>query len=142
MAFRLYYSYDQLDPTFPDAVPPREIVVPADKPLPKNSNGQPLKAQEQPYYLHMSSQTSASVAAGKKAPPGAAAGEVDPDEARRLALKEVREHLDILKEFEGMISAEEMAKRKRDLFMALPPAPPPAAAPSGDMSPNKKYKSV
>lgn len=50
----------------------------------------------------------------------------DPLENRRKILTEVREHLDLLKEFEGIISDEDLAQRKRDLFRALPPAPPPA----------------
>ena len=42
---------------------------------------------------------------------------------RRMALQEVREHLELLKEFEGVVSEEELASRKRELFLALPPAP-------------------
>lgn len=49
-----------------------------------------------------------------------------PMDQRRKVLSEVREHLDLLKEFEGVISDEELAERKRQLFLALPPAPPPA----------------
>jgi len=49
-----------------------------------------------------------------------------PHDERRSLLKEVREHLDLLKEFEGVIAPEELNKRKRELFIALPPAPPPA----------------
>jgi hypothetical protein len=43
------------------------------------------------------------------------------------------EHLDLLKEFEGVISDEDLVKRKRELFLALPSAPPAA-------SPSKKAK--
>mmetsp|Transcript_2876 Transcript_2876/g.4192 ORF Transcript_2876/g.4192 Transcript_2876/m.4192 type:complete len:337 (+) Transcript_2876:357-1367(+) len=49
-----------------------------------------------------------------------------PCDERRLLLKEVREHLDLLKEFEGVIAPEELNKRKRELFISLPSAPPPA----------------
>lgn len=48
-------------------------------------------------------------------------------EERRAVLQEVRQHLDILKEYEGIVPEEELNKRKRDLFLALPDAPPPAA---------------
>lgn len=48
------------------------------------------------------------------------------DEERRALLKEVKEHTELLKEFEGVISDEELAQRKRALYMALPPVPPPA----------------
>ena len=57
---------------------------------------------------------------------------LDPLEHRRKILSEVREHLDLLKEFEGIISDEDLAQRKRDLFRALPPAPPPAKRPRVD----------
>jgi hypothetical protein len=53
----------------------------------------------------------------------------DDGESRRKLLSEVREHLDLLKEFEGVISAEELAERKRQLFLALPPAPPSLSFP-------------
>ena len=43
---------------------------------------------------------------------------------RRVILQEVKDHLNLLKEFEGVISEEELVKRKRELFLALPPAPP------------------
>ena len=50
----------------------------------------------------------------------------NPAEERRKLLKEVREHLDILKEFEGVIDEEDLKKRKRALYDALPVAPPPS----------------
>ena len=62
----------------------------------------------------------------------ATAAPLDPLEHRRKILSEVREHLDLLKEFEGIISDEDLAQRKRDLFRALPPAPPPAKRPRVD----------
>jgi transposase-like protein len=46
-------------------------------------------------------------------------------EKRRGVLNEVREHLELLKEFEGVVPEEELKKRKRALFLALPDAPPP-----------------
>eukprot|EP00538_Stauroneis_constricta_P009014 CAMPEP_0119550724 /NCGR_PEP_ID=MMETSP1352-20130426/4187_1 /TAXON_ID=265584 /ORGANISM="Stauroneis constricta, Strain CCMP1120" /LENGTH=381 /DNA_ID=CAMNT_0007596669 /DNA_START=97 /DNA_END=1242 /DNA_ORIENTATION=- len=56
----------------------------------------------------------------------------DVGESRRALLQEVREHLDLLKEFEGVISDEEMKKRKHALFMALPDTPPPRKLPKKD----------
>lgn len=47
------------------------------------------------------------------------------DEERRALLKEVKDHTELLKEFEGVIPAEELAKRKRELYAALPPVPSP-----------------
>jgi hypothetical protein len=48
----------------------------------------------------------------------------DTDDKRRKQLLEVREHLALLREFDGVIPDEEIAQRKRDLFLALPPTPP------------------
>jgi len=52
-------------------------------------------------------------------------GEVS-EEERRALLQEVKDHTELLKEFEGIIPDEELAKRKRALCAALPP---------GNMSP-------
>jgi hypothetical protein len=65
---------------------------------------------------------SADVSAADSAP----AADPEADERRRL-LREVKDHLEILKEFEGIVPADELAQRKRALFLALPPAPPPPA---------------
>jgi len=72
---------------------------------------------------------------------------------RRLVLQEVREHLNLLKTFEDVISSAELNERKKELFKCLPPPPPPPPPPSiakkrdfltGDNSPvsveNKKKK--
>lgn len=42
---------------------------------------------------------------------------------RRALLSEVKEHLDVLKEFHGIIPNKEIQKRRRELYMSLPPAP-------------------
>jgi len=43
---------------------------------------------------------------------------------RRSMLQEVREHLNLLKDFEDVISETELNERKKDLFQCLPPPPP------------------
>ncbi len=48
------------------------------------------------------------------------------DEERRALLKEVKDHTELLKEFEGIIPQEELNQRKKALYLALPPVPPPA----------------
>jgi len=44
-------------------------------------------------------------------------------EVRRAILKEVKDHLDLLKEFEGLVPAHELKKQRVDLFMSLPSIP-------------------
>lgn len=39
---------------------------------------------------------------------------------RQELLKEVKDHLELIKEFEGIVSDEVLAKRKNDLFDAIP----------------------
>jgi hypothetical protein len=48
------------------------------------------------------------------------------NEERRAILKEVKDHTKLLREFVGIIPDDELAKRKRALYAALPPVPPPA----------------
>lgn len=122
MCYRMYYNGGKLDPNFPPPIPPKEIVVPAEKP----------KGGSQPFFIAMNKAGDNNGMAGNghhatvndSEMDANAMGEEQHPEERRLVLKEVREHLELLKEFEGVISEEELNKRKRDLFMALPPAPP------------------
>ncbi len=44
---------------------------------------------------------------------------------RRELLREVKDHMDLLSQFEGIIDSDVIRKRKRDLFHSLPPPPPP-----------------
>lgn len=102
LTFRLYYKGGQLDKNFPAPL----LMI----------NLQELRKKgrsEVPDVMH-SPKTAASTSA-KKAE--------DDDEDRRLTVQEVREHLELLKEFEGIIPQEEIAQRKRDLFLSLPAVP-------------------
>mmetsp|Transcript_25036 Transcript_25036/g.54900 ORF Transcript_25036/g.54900 Transcript_25036/m.54900 type:complete len:387 (+) Transcript_25036:162-1322(+) len=44
---------------------------------------------------------------------------------RRELLREVKDHMELLSQFEGIIDSETLKKRKRDLFLSVPPPPPP-----------------
>lgn len=127
MCYKIYYSQGELDPTFPEPRPPKEMFVPTQRhdPAPVRRTvtahvrpmapSSPHQASLVPQHRAISvAQTTENVTAS-----GGARGQLTADQ-RRNALKEVREHLDILKEFEGVISPEELAQRKRELFLALP----------------------
>eukprot|EP00549_Striatella_unipunctata_P025359 CAMPEP_0118675432 /NCGR_PEP_ID=MMETSP0800-20121206/1448_1 /TAXON_ID=210618 ORGANISM="Striatella unipunctata, Strain CCMP2910" /NCGR_SAMPLE_ID=MMETSP0800 /ASSEMBLY_ACC=CAM_ASM_000638 /LENGTH=133 /DNA_ID=CAMNT_0006570753 /DNA_START=173 /DNA_END=574 /DNA_ORIENTATION=- len=119
----MYYLGEIVDPNIPLAQPPKEIVVPANKPEGPDHN---------PHNYLVYGIPKPEDIGDEDEKPGSinhvAFGEdSDSPESRRKTLKEVREHLDLLKEFEGVISDEELVKRKRELFLALPPAPPPVA---------------
>jgi hypothetical protein len=118
MCFRLYYSGSQLDPTFPPPVLAREISVPDEKPKDYKAAGK-IDTDD------------VDVAA--------LLGSSEGDERRKL-LAEVREHLDILKEFEGVIDDTEIARRKRALFASLPSAPAPFASPGSPAPPSSSKK--
>jgi len=126
----MYYRFDTLDPDFPAPISPREVVVPTERPKPAKSE---TKA------------ASAAAAAGHDSDDhidvAELLGENKAVEDRRKVLREVREHLDLLKEFEGVISPEELAKRKRELFAALPSAPPPVPGGSPALGPSSSKKS-
>lgn len=114
MAYRLYYKGDKLDPDFPPPCPPVAIVVPAERP----------QGGENGHFV------AASGASGNPVTDSVGGGiqqlNTGPGAERQRLLSEVREHLDLLKEFEGVIPQEDLNERKRELFLALPPAPPPA----------------
>jgi hypothetical protein len=144
LAFRMYYRYDQLDPTFPPPISPREIVVPnsREKTLPFTMkkmlpSGIHFNDDSSAYGVNMLlNESNATVAVATKLPVRPTTEEQSMSE-RRMALQEVREHLELLKEFEGVVPDEELANRKRELFLALPPAPTMAHFSSPD---GKKYK--
>lgn len=144
MAFRLYYKGDKLDPLFPMAA----FVGSATATI--NNIGSSVSTNHMHYASsrerlssrrhEMSVVTYDKPLTSVVAPSNddvvddqvldveailAETNSKQPNEERRLMLKEVREHLDLLKEFEGVISEEELLRRKRELFLALPPAPPP-----------------
>lgn len=118
--FRVYYVGATLDPNFPSARSPVQPTVSETRP-----NATPV--QRTPNRM-------INLTDGGPVPGSAYRGdEIDverilgnPAEERRKLLKEVREHLDILKEFEGVIDEEDLKKRKRALYDALPVAPPPS----------------
>lgn len=126
----MYYVGEDLKTDLPDAKPPKQIVVPAEKPI----KG---LASTNPYLLSIGNEKGNVVSntPGKETDLNDDELEAivnqdsskrkEPDD-RRLVLKEVRDHLDLLKEFEGVIPEDELNKRKRELFAALPAAPPPA----------------
>lgn len=141
MAFRMYYRYDQLDPSFPPPVMPRAIVVPMSREKPEPMDIKKLP----PTGIHFGDDSSAQgvqmllneSTATAKMPARPPPTEEQRMSERRMALQEVREHLELLKEFEGVVSDEELASRKRELFLALPPAPSTSSFSSPGV---KKYK--
>lgn len=143
--YRVFFRGVELDPTFPPPVA-RQFEVPIVKPkvgtvamppelVPFMTVATAPSANAEPEAAKPAATAAAAVAA--TAAPDDEADECEADvvaaalggehhQERMSLLKEVREHLDLLREFEGVISQEEINKKKRTLFLALPPAPPPA----------------
>lgn len=135
LTFRLYYKGDELDPNVPAPKPPKDIVIPQQRPRP---------GDQAPFIALPSFAAAAGASANGNPNAGfapltaAPTPQSDAINDRKNVLSEVREHLELLKEFEGVVPEEELKKRKRDLFMALPPAPPPFA-PDKDGSDSVKW---
>jgi hypothetical protein len=127
MCFRLYYHGDAFDLNFPAPVSPREIIIPTERPTGKPK----LKAGGARGPVSMT--TGARDDHEPHLDVHELLGENKDAEKRVSKLQEVRMHLDLLKEFEGLISEEELARRKRELYAAMPGPPPP-------QSPMKKQK--
>jgi hypothetical protein len=132
MAYRMYYQGSERDSSFPPPDPPKEIVVPASK---------PKTGTDTAYYIAMNNNNAADGGNNLNGEANTTEGgpmnedeavdlavDAEPAEERRQILHEVREHLDLLKQFEGIISEDLLKKRKRDLFAALPSAPPSSSS--------------
>eukprot|EP00536_Pseudo-nitzschia_multiseries_P015056 jgi/Psemu1/216761/e_gw1.814.17.1 len=140
LAYKIYYRKGKLDPNFPEPRP-REINVPREKP----AVGIPLR--ESPLIVAAGQKASAAAAAahvaGASLPLNGGVGdfrhfqqqdrrlediatiEQQNERSRRDLLQEVKDHMDLLCKFEGIVDAETLKKRKLDLFLSLPPPPPP-----------------
>ena len=124
------FAGDKLDPDLPPPTLPVPIVVPTQRPSANGQNG---------HFLYNNAVPAAggsilpnSVVGQKREPPSAGeedvSSETGPAAQRQRILKEVRDHLELLKQFDGVIPVEEINRRKHELFLALPPAPPPSSA--------------
>jgi hypothetical protein len=119
MCYLMYYRGDALDPTFPPPRPPKAAYVPHHKST-QNSN-RSTSDLNMPGTSHQEQFTQSSI---KENIPQSSEG-VDAL-SRKKRLEEVKEHLALLDEFVGVIPLEEIQQRKRELFLAMPPALPPA----------------
>lgn len=114
MTFRLYYCGDRLDTN----IPAPTLMVNMQSLRNKDRTDVPPRT-EVPIVPRVVNTAGSS----GKTLPTASKPVVVMKEEPRLTVQEVREHLELLKEFEGVIPNEEIAQRKRDLFMALPAIP-------------------
>ena len=131
MTFRMYYKGDKLDPDLPPPTPPVPIVVPTQRPSANGDTGHYIYnnvGPAAPMPNPMVAQTSAARPEGHSAGEDSPSPDNGPAEQRQSTLKEVRDHLELLKQFDGIIPADEINRRKRELFLALPPAPPPSSS--------------
>lgn len=151
MVYKMYYDGERLDPNTPTAVDPNPYrVVPKEKPKvyppelalvinPTHDASSPGKDahdsdckedkhdEEDSDGEEMSNvgieQVVSNVCGKRSLSPSQ--NQVDRStQIRRSMLQEVREHLNLLKDFEDVISDVELNERKRNLFKCLPPPPP------------------
>jgi len=134
LAYRFYYDGDAIatdlpppiDPNpsrvvpnkKPSTYPPPPLVPGSFPPLPGaiavNSDGN-VSDEMQAYAGQLASSSLAGKTRG---------GQLD-DATRRAMLKEVKDHLDVIKQLEGIMPKAEAEQRKRALYAAMPPPPGP-----------------
>jgi hypothetical protein len=122
--YKMYFNKgNQMDASFP---PPekRDIAIPDKKPkggvVAFLAGGQQAGANDGP-HVGPFGKTVAVI----RSPPASPMALARMHQQKRMEqLREVREHMDLLKQFEGVVDEEVLNKRKRELFEALPPAPP------------------
>ena len=121
LAYRMYYDGEAIatdlpppiDPNpkrkvpkeKPDAYPPPPLVPGVFPPLSAGGDGY-VSDELQAFAGHLAS------------------GSPD-DDTRRAMLKEVKDHMDVIKQLEGIIPPAEAQQRKRALYAAMPPPPGP-----------------
>ena len=123
LTFRMYYRFEEIDPDFPPPVNPRNVFIPTERPKPTAVTTATKEIATEPHI---------DVAE--------LLGESKVYEDRRKILQEVREHLELLKEFEGIVPDSELAQRKRELFAALPRALPVPSAETAPSSAKRQKK--
>ena len=111
MTYRMNYHGTDLDPNLPHPDPFKEVVVPSAKP----------REDDPAYLLKMpgDSEQGNTTALSQQVKESA--------EDRLAMLQEIRAHMDLLNDFVGIIPQEQLHKRKRELYLAMPNTPPTAS---------------
>ncbi|KAL3942620.1 MAG: hypothetical protein SGBAC_003221 [Bacillariaceae sp.] len=127
LTFRIYYDGLQLDPTLPAPSPVVEINVPHEKPAPINGAAV-MRDPGTVRYTAASARAPPARSAPVPAPPAAAppvyAASLEENHEERLqVLREIKEYMQVLEQFDGVIHEDFLMKRKRELFEALPSIP-------------------
>ena len=131
----MFYHGADFNPNLPPAIDPNPgRVVPSQKPKPEFVEAENLKRAAKAAAVAMQASKDAATAAQsykrQKTGPKTIVldgtrdtfdenADVDASE-RRALLREIKDHLDILKEFKGIIPESDLVKRKRSLFALLP----------------------
>jgi len=123
MAYKLYYDGLKPDPNFPEAIPPVEINVPHDKPKPNVETGG-NGTQQLPVTIRHNTGGGATTASSLKDDGDYYNSQEECSRERRLILEEIKQHMELLDKFGGVVPSDVIKKRKRDLFDLLPPVPP------------------
>ena len=117
MTYRMYFQGTEPNPDLPPPAPFKEVVVPIAKPK-----------HDVNYMVRMPNETDNGVTIGTPpSPTPNSDGLMESAEDRMSILNEVRAHMDLLNDFVGIIPQEQITKRKRELYNALPSAPPTMA---------------
>lgn len=118
MTYRMYFQGTEPNPDLPPPAPFKEVVVPIAKPKHDVNYMVRMPGSDTDHVMTMGS-------------PPSPTPNLDPHmesaEDRMAILKEVRAHMDLLNDFVGIIPQEQITKRKRELYNALPSAPPSVA---------------
>ncbi len=111
MTYRMYFNGTDPNPTLPPPIPFKEVIVPV--------------AKDANYMVRMPGDTDQTENCAVPPSPGPHLHErMESAEDRMDILQEIRAHMDLLNDFVGIIPQEKLIQRKRDLYNALPNAPP------------------
>jgi len=122
LAFRMYYVGCSINTDMPPACDPNpERMVPADEPFEIECRNRSFLSGRKPEDERKDTPV-AYINVDQNGVEFSDALVAETQE-RRALLKEVKDHMELLKEFDGLIPDSELKKQRKELFMSLPSIP-------------------
>mmetsp|Transcript_16369 Transcript_16369/g.37875 ORF Transcript_16369/g.37875 Transcript_16369/m.37875 type:complete len:354 (+) Transcript_16369:371-1432(+) len=122
--YRIYYKGISIDSKLWDPIVPENITVPDKKPENWKSVRKSNRVDESDRVGVKVVETFSLKSLALDTSPALHDPDMS-DDIRRAKLHEVKEHMELLAQFEGIIPEEELIQRKKALYLALPPVPLP-----------------
>lgn len=134
--YKLYYKNGEIDTSFPAPAAPKPIRIELNRPRRSNPGFQHVEGKQTQgghgsntiqggragrEQLDADDDSDVEITESNPGGPGRRGGNLA--SRRQKKLDHIKEYLEVLKEFEGVVDDEEIKQRKRELFLSMPPVP-------------------